>query len=74
MDDIDRSVWTSIALSNLLKGLHERMWEAIHSGKDVVIEIDYQRVADFSCDEDSHVRVEIDGHRVGDFDVSPGRP
>jgi hypothetical protein len=71
-DDIDRSIWSNLLLNSLLKKCDERMWEAIHTGKDVALDIDGRRVAEFSC-EQGHVRVDIDGLRVADVDVTPAR-
>jgi hypothetical protein len=73
MDEIDRSVWSNILLNNLLKKLHDRVWEAIHSGKSVTITIAGEPVGEFIPHDDGQVLVEVDGHRVADVDVTPAR-
>ena len=71
-DDIDRSVWSSILLNNLLKKLDERMWEAIHGGKDVGIMVDGVLVGAF-VHQEGRVKVVLDGLQVADVDASPAR-
>src|SRR6185312_8515504 len=52
-DEIDRSIWTSIGLSNALKGINERMYDAVRNeGKDVGVMIDGVLVAAFTRVDD----------------------
>jgi hypothetical protein len=73
MDDVDRSVWASILLNNMLKKLHDTMWEAIHNSKDVAVTVDGQLVGEF-VHRDGRVKVRLDGVQVADVDASPARP
>jgi hypothetical protein len=73
MDDVDRSVWSSILLNNMLKKLNDRMWEAIHNDERVQVVIDGQKVGEF-IPVGGRIRVEIDGLQVADVDASPARP
>jgi hypothetical protein len=71
-DDLDRSVWASILLNNMIKKLNERMWDDIHADKHVAVVVDGQVVGEF-IPHDGLIRVEIDGLQVADVDASPGR-
>lgn len=65
--NVDDSVWTSIGLGNVLKSIHERMWDAIRNdGKDVGVMIDGVLVAAFTRDGDRIVAV-IDGQQVARY-------
>jgi len=71
-DHPDRIIYATIALSNMLKELHDRMWEAIIDGQHVSIQIEGSTVGEF-IGHDGRVRVQINGQRVADVDISPAR-
>ena len=47
MDDIDRSIWTSIGLNNQLKTVSQQMWDAMTDGKTVTVLVDGQIIKEF---------------------------
>lgn len=65
--DVDASVWTSIGLGNVLKGINDRVWDAIRNdGKDVGVMIDGVLVAAFTRVDDRIVAV-IDGKEIARY-------
>jgi len=70
-DDIDRSVWSTIALQRLLTKQNDRMWDAIINGEHVAIFIGDDRIAQFIPHDAGYVRVEVDGQKVADLDLTP---
>lgn len=67
--DVDNAVWTSIGLSNVLKSINDRVWDAIiDQGKDVGVMIDGALVAVFTRVDDRIVAV-IDGEEVARYPI-----
>jgi hypothetical protein len=65
--DVDDAVWTSIGLGNVLKGISDRMWDAIRNeGKDVGVMIDGELVATFTREDDRIVAV-VDGKEIARY-------
>ena len=67
MDEIEISIWTSIGLGNVLKGINGRVWDAVRNdGKDVRVIIDGVLIAAFTRVDDRIVAV-IDGEEVARY-------
>jgi hypothetical protein len=66
--DADQAIWTSIGLSNVLKGINDRVWDSINQGKDVGVMIDGVLVAAFTRVDDRIVAV-VDGKEIARYPI-----